>query len=213
MSSDASSLDHGHPRVGADAQVGEGGRGQLGQGGAELFSQTPASPSERGIPTRRSARRPARRAVAGAPPPCARRGSRRPARTSPARRRRSSRRRHELRRQRGVVAQHVRQQHPVGPAVGMWKRAPTACASAWLTPTKALENASPARVAALAMRSRASMSVPSSRPGAGRSKISRAACMRARRCTARRRSTPPASSAWVSASTPVSAVTPAASSG
>ena len=43
----------------------------------------------------------------------------------------------------------------------MPKRAPTAWASAWLTPTKALENASPAIVAALAIAVRASRSSPS----------------------------------------------------
>ena len=45
----------------------------------------------------------------------------------------------------------------------MPKRAPTACASAWFTPTKAFENASPAIVAAFDIALRASRSEPSAK--------------------------------------------------
>ena len=56
------------------------------------------------------------------------------------------------------------------------KRAPTACASAWLTPTNALENASPAIVAALAMSVRACRSVPSAKARGSAARIRWIAC-------------------------------------
>ena len=66
---------------------------------------------------------------------------------------------------------------PLARPWGIPKRAPTACASAWLTPTKALEKASPAIVAALAIAVRASRSEPSSQARGSASMIRLIACM------------------------------------
>ena len=86
-------------------------------------------------------------------------------------------------------------------------RAPVACASAWLVPTKALENARPASVAALAMSVRAARSSGSSYTRGRASKISRAACTQNASVYGEAKIDTAASSAWVRASTPLSTVT------
>ena len=62
---------------------------------------------------------------------------------------------------RQVEAHHVRQQQAVARAVRAVVAPPTGYSSAWTTATPTLENASPASVAARAMPSRASRSLPS----------------------------------------------------
>ena len=86
------------------------------------------------------------------------------------------------------------------------KRAPTACASAWLTPTNAFENARPAIVAALAMSVRARRSSPSATARGSAPKIRFIACRQNASVNGDAKIDTYASSAWVSASTPVSAV-------
>ena len=76
-------------------------------------------------------------------------------------------------------------------------------------PTKALENASPARVAALAMSVRAARSDGSSYTRGSASKISRAACTQNASVYGEAKIDTAASSACVSASMPLSAVTDA----
>ena len=88
----------------------------------------------------------------------------------------------------------------------MPNRAPTACASAWLTPTNALENASPAIVAAFDIAVRASRSLPSAYARGSASKIRFIACMQNASVNGEAKIDTAASSACVSASIPVSAV-------
>ena len=117
-------------------------------------------------------------------------------------------RRHELTRQRRVVAQHVGQEDRVRAAVRDPERAPRpACASAWLSPTNAFENASPAIVAALCHRgARLEVGTRRGRHAAAPSKIRLAACTQNASVNGEAKIDTAASSAWVSASMPVSAV-------
>ena len=66
---------------------------------------------------------------------------------------------------------------PLARPWAMPKRAPTAWASAWLTPTKALEKASPAIAAAFDIAVRASRSPPSAQARGSASMIRLIACM------------------------------------
>ena len=86
------------------------------------------------------------------------------------------------------------------------KRAPTAWASAWLTPTNAFENASPAIVAAFAMSVRACRSPPSANARGSAFKIRFIACRQKASVNGDAKIDTYASSACVSASMPVSAV-------
>ena len=95
----------------------------------------------------------------------------------------------------------------------MPKAAPTAWASAWLSPTNALENASPASVAASDIAVRASRSDPSATAAGSESRMSRTAWMQNASVYGEAKIDTAASSAWVSASMPVSAVTAGGSSG
>ena len=86
------------------------------------------------------------------------------------------------------------------------KRAPTAWASAWLTPTNAFENASPAIVAAFAMSVRASRSSPSATARGSAFRIRCIAWRQKASVNGDAKIDTYASSACVSASIPVSAV-------
>ena len=66
---------------------------------------------------------------------------------------------------------------PLARPWAMPKRAPTAWASAWQTPTNAFENASPASVAALLIAVRAARSEPSAQARGSASRIRCSACM------------------------------------
>jgi hypothetical protein len=103
----------------------------------------------------------------------------------------------------------VRQEDAVGPAVREPEAGPTACASAWLTPTKAFEKARPAIVEAFAIAVRASRSSRRRTPRQA-SKISRAACTQNASVYGVAKIETAASIACVSASMPVSAVLAAA---
>src|SRR5664279_2303628 len=88
----------------------------------------------------------------------------------------------------------------------MWNFTPIACAMAWLMPRNALENARPASVEASAMPLRASRSLPSRYAFGSQSKIIEMAWVQNALVYDEEKIDTAPSSAWVSASSPVSAV-------
>ena len=118
-----------------------------------------------------------------------------------------------LRRQRRVVAQHVGRKTPVGPAVGDAEAGAHRVGERVVDADKALENASPAIVAALAMLVRASRSLPSATAAGSASRINRAPCTQNASVKGEAKIETAASSACVSASIPLSAESEAGSEG